>query len=258
MLELLTHPDGSRIRDPYGLPMYKEWDIHLVPEGKRMGALPRTTAPGAYCDLYRDRFKQHIVNPEDWPELIKNGAGDQRKYVNWIYDQDGIGSCAAEGLCACVDVDREHAGLPRVKFNPWPLYILSGEGQDNGSTLEDNLKFARERGLVPDELWPRAQHRWNDMPPQSVWDEAKKYRVEEFYDIGSAVEAGSALLTNHCVYAAYPGHAWELIAILNTIQGLWRNSWGTQWGDNGFGVINLSQLTYQWGIYAIRTTTVEV
>ena len=257
MLKELLHPDGSLITDPYGMPMYEEWDVEIIPDGKRMGALPRTDLPGTACEFWRDRFKQYLVNPEDWAELIKAGGGDQRKWVNWIYDQDGIGSCASEGICGCVDTDREHAGLPKVKFNPWPTYYLASGGRDIGSTLTENLKLSRDRGLVPDSLWPRASHRWNDLPPQSVWEEAKKYRVLEFYDIGNAVEAVSALFCNHCVYAAYPGHAWQLIAPLNTLQALWRNSWSESWEDGGFGVISLSQLTYQYGLFAIRTTSVE-
>ena len=257
LLEPLLDPDGVQLTDPYGMPMYEEWDISVVPEGKAMGALPRTDVPGSQCEFFRDKFRQLIVDPKDWPELIKAGGGDQRKYVNWIYNQDGIGSCATEGVCACVDSDREHAGLPKVKFNPWPTYYLASGGRDQGSTLTENLKLARDRGLVPDALWPRASHSWNDMPPQSAWDGAKKYRIDEFYEIGNTVEAGSALLTNHRVYAAYPGHAWQLIALLNTLQGIWRNSWGEEWGDKGYGVISLNQLTYDYGLFGIRTTLVE-
>lgn len=97
MLKLLKEPDGRIATDPYGMPMYEETDIELVPAGKAMGALPRSNVPGSECEFFYDKFKKLIIDPKDWPELIQHGGGDQMRFVNWIYDQDGVGSCAAEG-----------------------------------------------------------------------------------------------------------------------------------------------------------------
>lgn len=262
-MKLLLDSRGRELKDEYGLPLYEESDL-TIPDGiapncgnDNAGLKRREDRPGEYSTFWRDEFRRQIIQPEDWAALIREGAGDHVPFVNWIYDQNGVGSCAAEGLCSCADSDRERSGFPKVKFNPWCLYYFSGGGRDQGSTLTENLRIARSRGLVPDDLWPRSQHRWHDVPPDSsdIWRTAQKYRVQEFYEISSSIELVSALFSGHAVYAAYPGHAWQAIQALNTRQIKWRNSWGTQWGENGYGVIDLSRITYQYGLFAIRTTT---
>jgi hypothetical protein len=254
-----TWPDGKPRTDAYGMAMYKETP-RTPPEGRVEGALKRDDCPGDLGPLYKDAFPKEIVNVEDWPGLIQEGAGDHRKYVKWILDQDGRGSCASEGLANCITQQRHRRGLPEVKLNPWPNYYRISNGRDNGSTLSGNIRFAKEHGFLPMDLWPRYGpngHAWSDIPRSSdpLWQEAKKYKPGEVYDIGNTVEAASALFAGHSVYAAYPGHAWQLIAVINTQQGIWLNSWSEQWGDGGFGVINFSRLTYQYGLYAIQTTS---
>ena len=262
MIKPLLTSTGHAITDAAGMPLYEESDF-TPPDGiPSFGALIRDDAPGDSCELWRDVFPKEVIDPSDWKQFVDAGAGDHRSYVNWIYNQGSVGSCASEGLHGCVDSQRERRGLPKVKFNPYPIYYYASGGRDVGSTLVACIREAKARGMVPAKLWPRSQHRWNDLPPASVWAEAKKYKPDEVYDIGNSVESASALFRGHSVYAAYPGHAWQLISVLNTQQAMWRNSWGDDWdggggggGGDGFGVISFSRITFQYGLFAIQTTT---
>jgi hypothetical protein len=264
MIKPLLTSTGHAITDQYGMPLYEESSL-VTPAGIGdgtgfCGALLSPEPPGAIGPLFRDAFPKEIIDPSDWKPLIDNGEGNHRQYVRWILDQNGHGSCAAEGVINCYTTQRHRRGFEEIKFNPWPTYYFSGGGRDNGSSLYANVREGQTRGFVPMDLWPRygaGAHRWNDIPPSSspIWDEAKKYRLNEVYEIGNAIEAASALFKGHTVYAAYPGHAWELLSVLNSSQFEWLNSWGASWDGDGIGVIAASRITWQYGVYAIATGT---
>lgn len=250
--------DSEYRTDSYGMPLYAETAI-TVPAGKRMGALPMSCAPRDVGELFSDKYKRNLVDLGDWPELIKAGEGDHLPYRSpHTYDQDSVGSCAGEGFCNCMMTERARRGQPYVLFNPWPLYYESSGHVDRGSSLDANIRVAKQRGLVPMDLWPRSEHAWNDVPPDSspIWKEAAKYKPDEVSPVGSIIEMGTAMFLGHAMYAAYPGHAWEMIKLLNTQQGLWLNSWDSDWGDNGVGVISFSKLAFNYGLFAIRTGTI--
>ena len=251
----LRGTNGKKIKGADGLPLYVESSLKTPKRISKVGALVRDSLPGREQGLFRDTFKKSIVNPSDWPALIKAGHGDHRRYINWIYNQKQVGSCASEGLHGCVDVQRERRGMEKIKFNPYPIYYYASGGRDIGSSLTACIREAKSRGMVPDKLWPRSQHRWNDLPPESVWKESKRYRPGEVYDLGNHVEAASALFLGHSVYAAYPGHAWELVTVLNSTQAMWRNSWGSTWDGDGIGVISFSRITFQYGLFAVQSVS---
>ena len=262
MLMQAKNPDGELMFDPFGLPIYQESDLRVpetvatnLPYGNAGLPPAREDRPGQNCEFWRDVFRRHIIEPRDWAEWIKRGVGNRRRYCKRVLQQNGIGSCASEGITGCYESLSDMRGLPEVFLNPWPVYYEASGGRDVGSTLQANLKIMREVGGVPDVLWPRSQHRWNDVPPRdhAARKARKNLRIDEYYEVNNATEAVSALFADHAVYAAYPGHAWELVAPLNTVQGLFRNSWGEEWDDDGFGVIAYTDITFQYGIYAIET-----
>ena len=151
---------------------------------------------------------------------------------------------------------RDVEGLDPELFNPLFMYHTTSGGQDRGSTLADNLRFAREKGCCPEAVWPRAKG-FRATPSEEAYAAAKNYRIDEFYEISNAVELGSALFQRFAVYAAYSGHAWLTVRQMNRQQIKWRNSWGTSWGDQGFGILNVSRVQFSYGIFAIRSTVVE-
>jgi hypothetical protein len=236
-----------------------------VPPGKKMGALPRHLSrhpdgdkPGQHCPYLSEHATQlgiNIIPQGEWPGLIDElGDLTLEANSNWVYDQDGVGSCASEGACGILDVTRERHGLEAIRFNPWGTYQendVSG-GVDRGSTLGDNMRRIRETGAHPADLHPRSRG-WRARPSEESYAAAKNYRVDEYYEVRTWTEAGSCVLQGWPVYTAYPGHAWMMLAVLDTRRLRWRNSWGTDWGDGGYGDLNASELQLNYGAYTART-----
>jgi len=219
---------------------------------------PDGDLPGQHCGFLSDNAATlgiSLIPQAEWPALINDIGDGLKQNSNWAYDQGQVGSCASEGANGLVDVIRDREGQPKVRFNPYGTYQendVSG-GRDQGSTLGDNMRSVRIRGCHPASLHPRSLG-WRARPSAASYAAALHYRVDEYYEIRNWTEMGSALLQGFCVFTAYPGHAWIMLALKNIQQGLWRNSWSEQWGDGGYGIINASRLQINYGAYCCRTT----
>jgi hypothetical protein len=223
-----------------------------VPPGKKKGCLRRKTAFGK---VFAPMAEKVEVLP--WGEIREriHEALSNRRHVKQILDQDGAGSCAAEKTAQAIMTTRVKAGQPHVLLNPWSIYNTTSGGRDNGSSIDENLEFARTRGCLPEAVWPRSKG-WRKDPPRELWDRfGKHFRLEEVYDIGSTQETATALIEQNVVGFGWDGHACMMNALLHEDSAEYANSWG-DWGDEGFGTIRLRSVNYGYGCFAVRTATV--
>lgn len=161
-------------------------------------------------------------------------------------------SCASESKDGGMQVCERYAGQKITRFNPWGTYHYVCGGGDNGSTLEDNISSAMSRGCFPEEVWPRSKG-WRTTPTAAALEAAAEHKLLAVWKVNSWEEAGSALLYGFAVYYWYDSHAVLMTKLLSTSKFEYRNSWGTSWGDNGFGTMDKSQIGQ--GFYAIRVST---
>jgi hypothetical protein len=236
----------------------------IAPPGRRKGLNFDVLHPGKDCGFFGDIKDVDIIPEEDWEAYLEEGLEQDSKYglgVEYnsqvsLYDQNGYGSCAAEGVCGLTETMRDVAGLDHVLFNPLGTYHTTGGGRDNGSSLIANMNFVRRFGCFPEAVHPRSKG-YRAKPSGAAYEAAMPYRIDEFYEIRNQIEFGSALLQRFGVYAGYSGHAWFAPRLMNRSQIKWRNSWGTSWGDRGYGILNFSRVMWGYGCYAVRTTLVD-
>jgi hypothetical protein len=222
-----------------------------IPPGKAMGCLPRKSKVGAVCPVFADHID--LIPESDWDSY--RGKISLRPYVKQVLDQDGVGSCATEGTAGGVMIARAFAGLPFVLLNPWFIYHTTSGGRDQGSSIDENLEFARKYGVAPESVWPRSKG-WQAKPSDAAYEAAKEFRILEFYDITSIPEMVTALLKGFPVVYGSKGHCVVKVEHLDRAQGLDLNSWSESWGDKGFGVwAKYAEVNWQYGAFAIRTTT---
>ena len=218
----------------------------VVPPGKALGCKLRDDYPGQYCGFLP---KAYVIPRDEWSEWI--GKVDLRPRVFDIYDQDGVGSCAAEAANQANMIRRATQGLEQVLFSPWFTYHTTSGGRDQGSSLIGNLRHIRDVGSCPMSLWPRSKG-WRAKPPQECYDAAAEYRIDEFWEVGSTLEVGSALLRGFPVSFGWNGHSCCLVNLVSESMATYANSWDESWGDNGFGTIRLSSINFGYGAYAWR------
>jgi len=232
--------------------MEADMDTLIVPPDKATGCLPRRSQYGklAACDKLEDRIE--VIPRTKWRDYIRQGI-TLNGHVKDVLDQDAAGSCAAESATGGLMIVRAWQNQPHVLFNPWSAYWKTSGGRDNGSSIDDNLDYIREVGVLPMDVWPRSKG-WRTKPPQDLLDNvAVKYRFDEFFDIGTIDEIGTALLKAMPVLCGSRGHAYYLVELLDENTARWVNSWGSSWGDNGRSTVRLSSLNFGYGLFAPRT-----
>lgn len=224
-----------------------------------LGCHPRLLHPGAIYPVLGSelgRSEIRLIPREEWAEI------DFSHLVPAVLDQDGTNACNAFAAVQTLHVLRSEAGLPFVRLSPGNLYGRINGGVDGGSYLSDAIKALEKDGVctaatVPEMEW--RQRRW-----ASGWkDEAKKFRILEAWDCPSFEHLASALLLGFPVnlgilvgwnfrvqadgwLADYRGggggHAMCGVGLLyHRERKTWGikvvNSWGPQWGQNGFAVV---------------------
>lgn len=226
----------------------------IIPPGKKAGCLPRSTKVGAACPLFGEKIQ--VLSEEDIRDAIvyrKANGISNRKWVDEILDQDGVGSCATEATAQGVKTRKKMSGRDCKTLNPWFLYYHSSGGVDRGSSIDENLALARDKGVPSMEVWPRSKG-WQTRPSDEAYADALNNRIFEFYDMGSIMEIRTALVMDFVVVFGHDSHAELMIDIPDYAGADVANSWSTGWGDGGFHTkpFPFSRVNFNYGAFAVR------
>ena len=225
----------------------------IIPEGKKTGCLYRTDRPGDNCVMLEEGEQENsrikLIDPDDWGPHI--GTTPRRDSIGWIFDQDGVGSCAAESATGNLSLCEAKQGREVKKLSPWYVYHTTSGGRDGGSNIGSNLKFLRDNGVCEMSLWPRSKG-WRATPSKEANENAKLHRLAEYFECTSTTAVGTALIKDFGVCFGWQGHACYLIDLIDERTARYVNSWG-DWGDKGCGSIRLDAINFGYGCYAYRT-----
>lgn len=228
-----------------------QWSDLPVPMGQRTGCLPRRSKFGKCCSVFADKIKPLPEGELDSISLTL------RPFVKEVLSQSPAGSCATESTTGALMLARSIAGMPHVSLNPWFIYYHTGgqsdrgDGRSGGSSIDEDLEFARDNGVAPTSIWPRKMG-WRTKPSEEAYEAAKQHTIEEFYDIATINEVRTAIVKGFPV--VYGAKAHSVVKISTDAEDL--NSWDTTWGDGGFGVwASFRAIDFRYGAFAVRVAS---
>jgi C1A family cysteine protease len=249
------------------------------PEGRgRRGCMPDVP----------DARDVHYVPPVDTATLPE--SVDLRPLCPTVYDQGDLGSCTANAIGAAIEYNQMQTS--KQSFVPSRLFIYFNERvlegtikQDAGAMIRNGIKTVVRLGAPPEDVWPYDESAAFTQPHPDAYAAAKLDLVTVYCRVGQTLPLMQACLMEGFPivfrYTCFPSmdHTWDdgvipmpgstepedgghcmLIVGYNNADRtfLVRNSWGTKWGQQGYGTMPYDYiLSPQWttDLWTIRSVT---
>ena len=228
----------------------------LFPPGRSTG-LDLTGRPEGFAYAgTADPFPDELLIPRsEWQERIKERETlkitnrDHAKRVGLpCKDQASTNYCWINAPVYAVEMQRAIEGQPTVILSPASAGAQIKSYRNVGGWGKEGLEWIAKNGVAPVSLWP-ANAIDRRYATEAARTAALKYRVHEWWELQprNIDHLVSCTLRGSCVAVGYPwwGHEVTIVDALwldNTIALLFRNSWGSAWGDDGYGILQGSRM----------------
>lgn len=198
-------------------------------------------------------------------------------YLPDVWDQSTLGACTAHGSGAAYSFDLAKQGSEQ-NFTPSRLFIYYSArlientvGSDSGATIADVVKGVNKYGCPPETDWAYDISQYTAKPPQQAYtDGAERQSVkyarvpQTVVDMQACLTAGWPVVVGFTVYESFEsvtvastgvvpmpspnestlgGHCVLLVGYQPDGTWILRNSWGADWGQQGYFTMPQQYLT---------------
>jgi C1A family cysteine protease len=203
---------------------------------------------------------------------------DLRPWDSLVESQGDLSSCAGNAMTNCYEMrvkqqypDR-FVDLSRLFVYYHSRLIENTLQEDNGVyCMRSVIKAVQKYGVCREDLWPYQEDRYDTQPNAAAYQDAKLRTITEYFavraqtDILAAVNQGYPLLSGIMIYEDFltlsdndavvhmpdeksvslGGHAVVIVGYdLGRQQFLIKNSFGTDWGANGYAWVPFEYARY--------------
>jgi len=210
-------------------------------------------------------FRLTFRLPPELPAVVDLRAG-----CSPVEDQGALGSCTAQALVGALEFLQIKAGLPVKDLSRLFAYFnarrLGGTILwDSGSTIRTVVKAGRKYGVCKESLWPYETNLFVVRPTDACYKEGREHQITAYQRLSGLDEIRACLAMGLPVvfgFAVYEhaiseevgrsgvlripeedermmgGHAILAVGYDDNAKTiLFRNSWGTSWGQAGYGTM---------------------
>ena len=202
---------------------------------------------------------------------------DLRPQCPPVYDQGQLGSCTANAIGGAIEFDqmkqKQAPVVPSRLFIYYNERVIEGTvSQDAGAQIRDGVKSVNKLGAPPEAVWPYVISKFAQKPPTAAFTAALKHQVVSYQrvtrdltQLRGCLAAGYPIVFGFTVYESFEsskvaktgildmpakdekvvgGHAVLCVGYDDGAQRFTvRNSWGAQWGMNGYFTMPYTYLT---------------
>lgn len=227
-----------------------------VPADMSRGYEARDWSKQPFCSMAGAVALPAIIPRTVWTEKIQAMEASKSRVSDLIIqagipplDQNGTNYCWTNGVVTCIESNRCANGLPYVKLSSASVAAPIKGYRNQGGWGGEALEYIVQHGVAAASMWPpnAISRSYFD----STRENAALHKVTEWYDLNS--RNFDQLMT--CLLLRIPvaiGLNWwshEVAAIDPVVvsPGRYgvriRNSWGPDYGDNGFAILTEAKAT---------------
>jgi C1A family cysteine protease len=194
---------------------------------------------------------------------------DLRDQCPPVYNQGGLGSCTANAIAGALEFDQMKQRQADV-FVPSRLFIYYNErvmegnvDEDSGAMLRDGIKSVAKQGAPHERVWPYVISKFRRKPSAAAYKDARLHNAilyqrlhQDIQQLRGCLASGFPFTFGFSVYTSFEsdavartgrvpmpapkekqlgGHAVLAVGYDHAKEHLIvRNSWGADWGMNGY------------------------
>lgn len=173
---------------------YIDFDGHR----RLLASIPSFGKMAAMMPNYEDSAQPMFTLADITAAVKANPMTARRQTYNWIFDQNGFGSCVADGWTGGLTRARALRGLPYVKLSPGYLYSQINGGSDNGAVISEGGPALMSNGTCEYSIVGDSPIYTRQMPATAKAS-AANYKLGAMYHCTSWLGVLSALMTGEYI-----------------------------------------------------------